>query len=207
MLSWWAIHLFTTIQISPDFASSLPARLDARVLGCALSAAVAAVLMAGLWPAIRATRVDLISPMKGTEGGKVGSAGGRHALVAIQTALATMLLVSAALFIQSFVVSSRANPGFRVDDLLVVSFDPTLGGYSEARSQSFYREVENRVSQLPGVREAAMGSHLPMGTNSQFSPILPEGSDDNSQVSRDVQPCGSALPLHHGGTDSGGTAV
>ena len=183
LFAWSAIHLLTSIQISPDFASSFPARLDARVLWCALSAAAAAVLLAGLWPAIRATRVDLISAAKGAARGRTGSAGGRQTLVAIQTALATMLLISAALFIESFVRTSRANPGFRVNDVLVVSFDPALGGYSNARAQSFYREVEDRVSQLPGVSSAALGSHLPMGTNSQFSPIAPEGGDDNSQIS------------------------
>jgi len=62
-----------------------------------------------------------------------------------------------------------------VDNVLVARFDPSLGGLSDEQAWAFYRDVEDRVKNLPGVRSAAWGSHLPMGPNSPFNPVAPEG--------------------------------
>lgn len=184
LLAEWAVRFFTSIQVSPDFPTEFPVRLDGRVVLYSLTAAIAAVLVSGLWPAIRATRIDLASPVKG---GAPPVSGrffrGRNALVAVQAALATMLLASASLFVKSFILTSQASPGFRVEDVLILSFDPALAGFSGSQAQSVYRELEERVSKLPGVRSAALGSHIPMGSNSQWDPIVPEGEDGSSQIS------------------------
>jgi predicted permease len=174
LLSEWAIRYFASVQISPDFPGNLPARLDGRVLAYTLVAALAAVVVSGLWPAIRATKVDLISPAKRAgEPGRSHSFRGRNLLVTMQTALAAMLLISASLFVKSFVLASRGNPGFRVENVLVMAFNPRLAGFSNARAQAFYREVEERVSRLPGVRSAALASHIPLGPDSQSNPVSP----------------------------------
>jgi len=185
LLAGFAIRYFAAIPISPDFSSSFPVRLDGRVLSYALAAAACSVVVSSLWPAIRASRIDLVTPAKGA----AGSFRGRSVLVGAQTTLATMLLVSAALFVKSFILTSRANPGFRVDNVLIAEFDPSLGGLSDAQAQAFYRDVEERVSGIPGVRSAAWGSHLPMGTNSPFNPIAPEGTQEPTGVMFDrVEP-------------------
>ena len=201
LLASWVIHFLAAIQISPDFPSSFPARLDGRVVMVALGAAAFAVLISSLWPAIRATRVDLNSPLKSGPDAR-HALRGRSVAVTVQTALATMLLVAAALFVKSFVLTSRANPGFRVDNVLVVSFDPALGGYTNAKAQAFYQAVEDRVNHLPGVASAAMGSHLPMGDNSQFNAVAADRAQNRSGVMFDrVEPryfATMAVPLLEG---------
>jgi predicted permease len=167
LLSEWAIHYFASIPLSPDFPGNLPARLDGRVLAYSLIATLAAVVASGLWPAFRATKIDLISPTKGAAEPGARSFRGRNVLIAMQTGLATMLLISASLFTKSLIFASRDTPGFRVDNVLTVSFNPTLAGFSDSRARAFYQEVEERVSKLPGVRSAALASHTPMGSNSQ----------------------------------------
>lgn len=178
LLAGLAIAYYSTVQISPDFASYFPVRLDGRVFLSAAGVSVCALVFSSLWPAIRASRVDLAAPLKRAP----GSFRGRYVLVAAQTALATMLLVSAALFVKSFLLTSRANPGFRVDNVLIAQFDPSLGGLSDEQAQTFYRDVGERVRALPGVRSAAWGSHLLMGTNAPFWPVTPEGATQPTGV-------------------------
>jgi putative ABC transport system permease protein len=184
LLASWAIHYFASIQLSPDLPSTLPARLDGRVVGYALIAAVTSVVLSGLWPAIRATRVDLISPARSPEApAGARTLRGRNVLVAIQTALATMLLISASLFLKSLVFARNDNPGFRVDNVLVMGFNPKLAGFSDAKAQAFYRELEERVGSLPGVRSAALASHLPMGgSNSQRNVTAATGSAERNPL-------------------------
>lgn len=172
VLAGLAIAYYSTVQITPDFSSSFPVRLDARVCLFAAGVALCSLALSSLWPAIRASRVDLSAPVKQP----AKAFRGRYILVAAQTALATMLLVSAALFVKSFVLTSRASPGFRVDNVLIARFDPSLGGLSNDQAEAFYRDVAERVRALPGVRSAAWGSHLPMGPNSPFWPVTPEGA-------------------------------
>lgn len=185
LLAGLAIGYYATVQISPAFTSYIPVRLDGRVFLYAAAVSLCALVLSSLWPAIRASRVDLVAPVKRA----VASFRGRYVLVAAQTALATMLLVSAALFVKSFILTSRASPGFRVDNVLIARFDPSLGGLSDEQAQTFYRDVADRVRELPGVRSAAWGSHLPMGPNSPFWPVAPQGAPQPTGVMFDsVEP-------------------
>lgn len=189
VFSQGAIGYFTSIPLSGDFPGDFRARMDGRVLGYTLIAMVVSVLVFGLWPAIRASRVDLISPARGPapKAGHARRLGGRNALVAVQTALVLMLLMSASLFIKSFVLARKENPGFRIDNVLVMPFNPALvGTYSNARIRALYREIQEQVNKLPGVRSAALGSHIPMGTDSQWNPVAPAEGGVGAQGSVSV---------------------
>src|SRR5581483_8086581 len=81
------------------------------------------------------------------------------------------------LFLQSVRVAHRNNPGFRVDHVLTVGFDPRIAGYDLDRTQAFYRQLIERVRGLPGVAGAAMGEHVPLGIASSASDITINGAD------------------------------
>ena len=174
LLALGAIRYFASLKIAPDFPGGFAARLDLRVLEYTVAASMLAVILSSLWPAIRATRVDLISPTKETAPRRA-RLWGRNALVAVQTALAAMLLICASLFVKSFALARAANPGFRVDNVLTASFDPSLVGYSEERMRAFYQDLLERMRKLPGVRDATLGSHVPMGPASQWDRVAPIG--------------------------------
>jgi predicted permease len=175
LLAVAAIRYFASIQIASDFPGAIPARLDLRVVAYTLVACMLAAVVSGLWPAIRATRVDLMSPTNETTPSRTGQRS-RDALVVCQTALAAMLLISASLFIKSFLLARAANPGFRVDNVLTASFDPALAGYPEERIHAFYRDLLDRVRALPGVDSSTLGSHIPMGPDSQWDRVTPSGT-------------------------------
>src|SRR5438093_13358467 len=116
-----------------------------------------AALVSGLTASIRATNPDLVTRAKGAEALKVSRRFyGRNALVAVQVALSVTLLVSAGLFVKSFIRASAANLGFRTDNILLLSFHPELAQYPEARTQAFYQELQERVRMLPGVKAVTL---------------------------------------------------
>src|SRR5689334_743041 len=99
--------------------------MDARVLAYTAAVMVGSVFLFGLWPAMRATKVDLVSPVRSATGALSHRRyGGRNFLATVQTALSTMLLVAAALFTQNFIRSTTANPGIRIDNVQLATFDP-----------------------------------------------------------------------------------
>ena len=110
---------------------------------------VLSVLLFGLWPAFSATRSGLAATARGGATASKRRYWGRNALVVAQTGLVAMLLIAAGLFAQTFLHASQASPGFRVDNLLLATFNPQLSGYSEAQVKGFYEELEPRVAARP----------------------------------------------------------
>lgn len=140
--------------------------IDLRVLLFALALSVLTGILFGLAPAIQATRQDLASAMK--EGGRGSSAGGarqrvRGALVVAEMALAFMLLTGAGLLIRSFFEMQQADPGFDSTNVLTVRLPIPEKRYpSPLQLNTYLREIVAKVSALPGVRDVALTSALPL---------------------------------------------
>ena len=123
-------------------------------------------LLFGIVPALRTARLDLRETLN--EGTR-GSTGGPHqhrvraALVAIEMALAMLLLIGSGLLLRSFVRMQEVPPGFQPDHLLVADLpvSPTAYAKPEQRFEFFDRLVESAKT-LPGVRSAAAASFLPV---------------------------------------------
>ena len=118
-------------------------------------------LLFGLIPAIQGSRLDLVSSIKSqTEAPQHGSRWTlgldlRDALVIGQLGLSLLALVGAGLFIRSLQEAQRLNPGFRTEGLAVMYVNAGARGYAPERGRQFYRDVIERVRQLPGVQSAA----------------------------------------------------
>src|SRR5579863_228838 len=185
LLGRWAIGYLSSIRLPADLPMLIVARMDTRVLLYSLAAMVAAVLMFGLMPAFRATRVDLASSARESDGrGK----GPRNWLTAIQAALSVLTLVLAALLVKNFVLSSQANPGFRTENVLLMTFDPSMAGYPRARTDIFYRQIQERVRALPGVREVALGSHVQLGPSYSNTAVIRDGENLGYIIFNKVEP-------------------
>jgi macrolide transport system ATP-binding/permease protein len=158
-----AKHLATTVL--PADTSPLPFDVDLRVLGFSVGIALASVIVFGLMPAFRATRADLTGVMKG--GGAAAPSRrwlarlfrGRNVLVAGQVAISLLLLTATTVLYagvyKGFVTSIR-NPGFQVDHLLAIDFEPSNVHYKDARADQFFRDLLERLYRNKGVRAAAV---------------------------------------------------
>jgi predicted permease len=157
-------------DVSKLAGTNLPIRLDYsfdwHVFAYALGAALFTGIFVGLWPALRASRADvsmiLQEGARGISGG-LGHHRVRNALVVAQVAGSLLLLVIAGLFVRSLQHAGTMNLGFDPDHVLNVTVDPHEIGYDQARTNQFYRQLEARVSALPGVRSASLAYGVPMG--------------------------------------------
>src|SRR5262249_42183286 len=111
----------------PDFKNFSPALgLDARVLAFTLAISMMAGVLCGLFPALRASRADLVSALK--EGGLAAAGGQRRsrlqqAFVVTQVAISLALLVVAGLLLRSLRNSAAFDPGFKTDNMLLAQID------------------------------------------------------------------------------------
>jgi predicted permease len=139
--------------------------IDARVMLFTLALAILTGIVFGLAPALQATRPNLAGCMK--EGGRGASSGGRHkvrgALVVTEVALAFVLLTGAGLLIRSFFQMQQVDTGFDSTNVLTAGLPiPEKRFPDPAQLNAYLRQVVGNVAALPGVRDAALTSALPM---------------------------------------------
>lgn len=132
---------------------------------------VAALLLCGLFPALRTARTNLASAMKGhapqTLGGRrAGRA--RGALVMAQIAFSMVLLVLAALFARSLQNVARIELGIDVDSLVSFSVAPRQNGYSPEQTAAIYERIEQELAAQPGVTRVASAA-VPLIGGSDFA--------------------------------------
>lgn len=140
--------------------------LDGGVLLFALAVSVLAGVLAGLVPALRVSRPDLASILKGS-GERTASASGhqrlRSLLVVAETALAVMLVAGSALLVRGLWTLSRVDPGLDPDHVLAAQVSLPPATYAQAPDVlAFYDRLLERTGALPGVRSAALVNSLPM---------------------------------------------
>jgi predicted permease len=140
--------------------------LDWRVLGFSLALSILTGILFGLIPALRSSRADLITALKedGTRRGTgVRQSKTRAALVAVEMALAVVLLIAAALLIRTFVSIRQVNPGFDTQNVLTMRM--LLAGpqfETPAGMTQVLQEGVRRLRRLPGVEVAATSCCVPL---------------------------------------------
>jgi len=156
LIASWGADALLGFYESPDAALAVHSGPDLRILFFTCAIAVTTALVAGLAPAVRGTRVDLVTTLKGNGGGGVNEpARMRKALVIVQVALSFLLLVCAGLFVRSLDNLLAVDPGFRTARTVAFSLELEASGYHAERALEFARTLQQRVSQLPGVSSNA----------------------------------------------------
>lgn len=140
--------------------------LDSRVLLFAIGLSILTGLVFGLAPAIQATRSDLAGSMK--EGSRGSSTGGakhrlRSALVVTEVALAFLLLAGSGLLIRSFFAMQQVATGFNTENVITAGLPTSEKRFATPEALNTYlRQVVANLESLPGVRDVALTSALPM---------------------------------------------
>ena len=179
LLGYAVINVLRTVEYPTDIPLKLTFDLDNRALLVGIVVAAGSAVLSSLLPAWRATRTDMVNSLKDaavTEHAQRGRLWGRSLMVCGQVALALMLVTVTIFMYRAFGSRLTQGPGFRTDGLIFASFDPALARYSDARAETFFRDLKDRAAALPGVRSVALASTVPMRTdNLQVSQIAPEG--------------------------------
>jgi putative ABC transport system permease protein len=140
-------------------------QLDGNVLGFAVLLSLLTGIIFGLAPALESSSVDLQLTLKeGTSGaGQSGRRGRlRSVLMISEVAVSLVLVVGAALTLESLFGLLRVHPGFETGNSLTFGFAlPRIGFDSTAKRVAFYDNFAARVSAMPGVGRVAYASYLP----------------------------------------------
>ncbi|MDO8681334.1 MAG: ABC transporter permease [Acidobacteriota bacterium] len=180
LLASWSLQLaissFSTVLPIAVVFSTAP---DSRVVGATFLFCTLATVGFGLWPALRLARTDAVPALKDQAGEIGGRLGGRvtvrDALLAAQLALSLALLIVSGLFVRAASAGAEADPGFRLEPIVVAQVEPRLGGYDDARSRELRRASLERLRGVSGVEAASSSSVLPFGIISISAGVQREG--------------------------------
>jgi predicted permease len=144
--------------------------LNGAVLCFTFGISLATGILFGLAPVWRAIHLDLNNSLKA--GGRSGQSDGglrlrrhrlRGLLVVSELTLSLMLLIGAGLLVRSFVRLQSVPPGFSTAGVLTMQIAANDPKYRDEKALiNFYREIEERVSRLPGIKSEGVVSALPL---------------------------------------------
>ena len=151
------LRIYLPAEAAAEFVvSPIP---DGRVLAFVVGAMLLTSLVFGLLPAVRGSRTEITLSLKNRSG--AASAGGislRRMLVGIQVALSLLLLVGAGLFVRTLRNLDSLGPGFPTDHLLTFRIDPSLSGYSDEETKSFFERLNVNLQTMPGVESVGFST-------------------------------------------------
>jgi predicted permease len=140
--------------------------LSLEVLAFTIGLSILTGLLMGIYPALQASRADLVGSLK--EGGR-GTSGSvrqqrfRKILIGAQVALSVTLLAGAALLITSFIRLTQQNLGFHPHNLWVGAINLPIAQYADQASrQRFVERTLAALRDTPGVESAAISSDIPL---------------------------------------------
>jgi predicted permease len=162
-----ALAWITLDAIVANLPTTLPDNAPARISGIVLAAMIATTtltgLLFGLIPALRLSRVRLgqVLARAGRQHASALSRRGGQALIAIEVALAVVMVAGAGLMIRSFSRLIAVDLGFDPSRMLVVEVQPISPQHTVYAS--YYPALVEAVRRLPGVEAAGAGDSGPLG--------------------------------------------
>lgn len=173
LLAEWGVPLLATL-LSRDLVLSVTT--NSAVLLFTLAVSVLTGLVFGLVPALRVSRTELGEAMKGaTPTGRGSRSAVTRGLVVLQVAVSLVLLAGAALFARTLVDLENQNLGFNRDNILLVQTNPRLTRLKAADLDSLYRQLLDRLNNLPGVRSATIAYYSPMSGHTSTTGVTVQG--------------------------------
>jgi predicted permease len=158
---------------------------DSRVLLFTFGVSLVTGILFGLVPALKASSPNLVETLKESGRNSTGSTNRlRSALMVTEVALALVLLVGAGLLIKSFWQLQQVDPGFKVENLLVMETTLPVTKYAEGYQQTaFYQQALEKLSSLPGVQSSAIVNIPPLSGRRGVDAFEIEGSANSRNVS------------------------
>jgi putative ABC transport system permease protein len=150
--------------------------LDARVLIFSVVLSLLTGILFGILPALSVSGVDLSELLK--QGGMRGIAGTsnrlRHGLIVIEIGLAVVLLSGSALLIRSYLKLQSVDMGFS-QSTLTMGFSLDFRYEKPEQRLQFFKNVLERIGELPGVQTIGLVDDLPLTSAESLSTFEVEG--------------------------------
>ena len=178
LMGVWVCRSLDRLRPVGDFPVRFGFTFDWRVFLYVAGVAFGAGVLAGLVPALRVPRANLIGTLREGGRGTIGDASHhwlRNSLVSAQVAGSLVVLVAAGLFLRSLSGAESIDLGFDPHHLLNVGLNPALQGYDQDRAEALLRDLLRRARALPGVESASYAFTVPMSYYSGAEMVYAEG--------------------------------
>lgn len=161
LIAWWGTEALRAMPPYGAFPVRFQTSLDGLGLLFAVLLGIGSGLLFGAAPALQLGRVD---PQRALRSGtrSAGRSAIRDGLMALQCGLALLVLVVAGLFFQSFVESRDTNPGFRIDGLMLATYDLGPLSPTDQYARQFAADLLDRLQRVPSVESAALANAMPL---------------------------------------------
>jgi putative ABC transport system permease protein len=168
------------IEIAPRIlpAAALPAgallELSPTVLLFTLAISLGNGILCGITQALLSSRGEVHATLRdSSRGATAGHARQlfRECMVVLELAVALVLVSTAALMIQSMRHLDRMELGFRLDNVLIARIFLPAVKYDAEHALALQRRMLDRISALPGVEGATIGTILPLMPPSEEVPF------------------------------------
>ena len=138
--------------------------LDGSVFLFAMAIATAAALLFAWLPRIPAPGGGARTPLRTSNRATDGAARRRvqRGLVVAQVAVSFVLLVGAGLLMRTFLALQTVDAGFETENVLTLEIPTIMNNREPDEERTYYETILRRVQALPGVREAALGTIVPL---------------------------------------------
>jgi predicted permease len=151
--------------------------VDGLVIAFAVAIACASALVSGFMPALRTSRIDLVTVINEDASPRGATRSGmRSALVVAQVAISLLLLVGAGLTARSVDAARRANPGFDARQVASIGLDVEQNAYDRAKGAMFYKKLLDEVRAVQGIESATLAAYHPLTLlDTRAQPVTIEG--------------------------------
>jgi predicted permease len=188
IFAFWAKHLL--VSFTDRDTGLIPAgvdlRLNWRVLLFTFALSVLTGLLFGTIPAWRTTSVDLATSLKQSRRTTSAMSRVSKALLVVQVALSSLLLLGAGLFLHTLYNLQTVDLGFNQHNLLLFSLQPAQSGYKDEKLLRLYEQVFERLDQSPGVRSATFGLVELIANENWMNDFLLPGETEGTATSHDT---------------------
>lgn len=161
LIAWWGTEALRAMPPYGAFPVRFQTSLDGMGLLFASALGIGCGLLFGAAPALQLGRLD---PQRALRSGSKGAGRSpvRDALMALQCGLALLVLVVAGLFFKSFVETRDTNPGFRIEGLMLATYDLGPTTPTDQYARQFAGELLSRLERIPSVESAALANAMPL---------------------------------------------
>jgi len=166
LFAYWTKDLARVFIPPAPLPIEINPTLNGGVLLFAVGVTIVTAFLFGLVPALQGAASSVMSALKESATAVTATprrARVRKALVVAQVALSLMLLVSAGLFLRTLMNAQSVDPGFSTRTGLLTAIDLQPAGYDVPRGRAFFRDVQARVREIPGIEAASLATRVPLG--------------------------------------------
>ncbi len=180
LVAWVCRHaLVLLLPARSRITMYLPGEIDWRVMFLNAGICLIVTLIVGLIPAFQTRDLHVADALRSDCSAVVGARGRawiRSGMVVVQVSLSFILLLGAALLLQSLRKIRAASPGFSTTSVVQTGVSLVAAGYDAPRAKSFQDDLIDRVRAMPGVESAAFARTSPLSYGSYTStPIAVDG--------------------------------